>query len=480
MRHDIPKISRGRLARRRRRGITSLIALLYLILMTTLAIGFYAATVTTAQVSNNDARTARAMLAADSGMDFIRYQIGTVVIPASSTSLFDGLYTQLGNQINDTLNMPSGTPNISMSGDGKTIYIPASNKYIELDNNGSSFRIELRKVGTGATVQAYVYGHYKTQETTSTRCIRMDFGNASTPGPILDFGLATKGTISLSSTAHVNGGTLGSVLTTNSAIKPITMSSGVIQGDVSIATSGGTINWSGSPQVAGLGPAAWNGPPPHVKVGVTAPPFPMIDTSVYEDYLNSHSPTIITGSPSGSTFTNILIKAGANPTFPSGTTVKGVVVVEQPNKVSFSGSAVLQGVIVAANSAGGATALNTNNGITFSGGVTASDVMSLDSSFADLKALGGGAIVLAPTFAITFSGSSNSLGGTIAGSKLVMSGSSGGNVTGSVMILDNQPTVFSGSAGINIAAKGSAAGITGMRFDSRYSPAPGTYEEVMP
>jgi hypothetical protein len=469
----------------RRRGVTSLIAMLYLVLMATLAVGFYAVTMTTAQVSNNDERSARAQFAADSGMDFIRYYMGSIIIPSntSSAQLFNALYTQLGTQINNTQNMPGSAPTISLSADGQTIYIPASNKYIKLDSS-SSFRIELHKVGNGATVQAFVYGQYQTSDLTSARCIRLDFNNQSQPAPILDFGLATKGTISLSSTAHVSANaatlSLGSVLSTNSALKPITMSSGIISGDVSIATAGGTINWSGSPQVAGLGPAAWNGPPAHVHTGVTAPDFPSIDTSMYENYLNTHSPTIITGSPTGSTFTNLLIKANANPTFPSGSTVQGVVVVELPNKVSFSGSATLQGVIVAANSAGGATALNTNNAITFSGSVSASDVSSLDSSFADLKALGGGAIILAPTFNVSFSGSTNSLGGTIAGSKLTMSGSSGGNVTGSVMIMDNQATVFSGSAGITIAGKGTSNGITGMRFKSYYVSKPDSYDEVMP
>jgi len=128
--------------------------------------------------------------------------------------------------------------------------------------------------------------------------------------------------------------------------------------------------------------------------------------------------------------------------------------------------------------------LNSNNAITFSGSVTAHDPSYLTpangfsaADFGDLQKLGG-AIVLAPTFMVTFSGSSNSMGGTIAASKLVMSGSSGGSIDGMVMIMDNQPTVFSGSAGINIHSKGTAAYPAGMRFGSSYNPLPNTYNEL--
>jgi hypothetical protein len=456
---------------------------LYLILMTTLAVGFYALTTTTARLGNNDERIARALLAADAGMEFTRYHMASVAIPAATPAdqLFDTLFSQLGSRLNNTDNMPAGCPLISRSGDGNTIYIPAQNKYIALDGSGSAFRAEIRKVGNGQTVQAFVFGKHQTAETTSSRCIHMDFGNASTPSSVLGYGLATKGTVSLSSTAHVSSATAGwgSVLSTSAAANPITMTSGLISGDVSMS-SAGTINWSESPQVASLAPADWDGPPSHVHPGVAAPAFPAIDTSAYEDYLNAHSPTIISTSPTDTTFTNVRIAAGADPTFPAGTTLQGVVVIETPNRVTFAGSATLQGVIVVANSAAGATELNPNHSITFNGSLSAADVTSLDSSFADLKSLGGGAIILAPTFAVTFSGSSNSLGGSMAASKLAMTGSACANVSGCLIILDDQPTALSDNAGVTITAKAPSGGITGMRFDSHYDPRASSYDEVAP
>ena len=51
----------------RRRGMTSLLAMLYLILISALALGFYASTTVSSQLSNNDERVARAALASESG-----------------------------------------------------------------------------------------------------------------------------------------------------------------------------------------------------------------------------------------------------------------------------------------------------------------------------------------------------------------------------------------------------------------------------
>jgi hypothetical protein len=309
----------------------------------------------------------------------------------------------------------------------------------------------------------------------------MDFGNASTPSSVISYGLATKGTVSLSSTAHISGVTVGwgSVLSTSAAANPITMTSGLISGDASMS-SVGTISWSDSPQVASLAPAEWDGPPSHVHTGVAAPAFPAIDSSAYEQYLDAHSPTIVSSSPSETSFTNVRISAGADPTFPAGTTIQGVMVVEVPNHVTFAGNATLQGVIVVANSAGGATSLSSSNSITFDGNLNAGDVTTLDDSFADLKSLGGGAIILAPTFKVAFAGSSNALGGSIAASKLVIGGSTSANVGGCVVVLDDQPATLSDNAGITITAKAPAGGITGMRFDSRYDPRASSYDEVLP
>src|SRR5262249_13111963 len=113
-----------RIRTNRYRGMTSLLAMLYLILISALALGFYASTTVTPQLSNNAQRSARAYLASETGMDFMRPQPAKVPIPANTppTQVIDKLYTALQNQLDGTSNLAGG----NISRNGNTIYIPAS------------------------------------------------------------------------------------------------------------------------------------------------------------------------------------------------------------------------------------------------------------------------------------------------------------------------------------------------------------------
>ena len=111
--------------RERRAGITSVLAMLFLVLFTTMAVGFYAATNTQTQIVNNDERAARAQLAAESGMDFMRYQLGRVYIPPEPLppdQVIVELHSDLKELLDGTTNM--GGQSITLA--GNTIHIPAN------------------------------------------------------------------------------------------------------------------------------------------------------------------------------------------------------------------------------------------------------------------------------------------------------------------------------------------------------------------
>ena len=63
-----------------RRGATAIIAMLYLVLFSSLAVGFAAATQTAVQVAYNDDAAQRATLAAESGIDFVRFHLAQLSI----------------------------------------------------------------------------------------------------------------------------------------------------------------------------------------------------------------------------------------------------------------------------------------------------------------------------------------------------------------------------------------------------------------
>ena len=106
-------------------------------------IGFYAATNTATQVTTNDENVAHAFVASESGMDFMRYQLANVHIPATTPpdQVIDKLYTELQSRLNTTGNMGSYT----VGRNGNTITIPGdSSGRIKLDSNGNSgFRITI-------------------------------------------------------------------------------------------------------------------------------------------------------------------------------------------------------------------------------------------------------------------------------------------------------------------------------------------------
>src|SRR5688500_8021515 len=85
--------------RRNRRGITSAIAMIFLVLIGLMAMGFYALTTTATTISKNDRRTAKALLAAESGIQFMRNRLAHVTIPpnTSSANLLSELETDLKN-----------------------------------------------------------------------------------------------------------------------------------------------------------------------------------------------------------------------------------------------------------------------------------------------------------------------------------------------------------------------------------------------
>src|SRR5438552_1905222 len=92
---------------RRRRGIAAVLALMYVALFATLAIGFYAATNTAAVVSFNEQHRDTAKLAAESGMEYARYQLAGTRIPANKPAnlIFTEVYNDLATQVNGSANL---------------------------------------------------------------------------------------------------------------------------------------------------------------------------------------------------------------------------------------------------------------------------------------------------------------------------------------------------------------------------------------
>src|SRR5437660_12842913 len=80
-----------------RQGMTALLAMLYLALIASLAVGFYASTNSAAMVTENEKRGNMSLVSCESGMDFMRFHLTQLAIPhgVSENQRMQALYNQL-------------------------------------------------------------------------------------------------------------------------------------------------------------------------------------------------------------------------------------------------------------------------------------------------------------------------------------------------------------------------------------------------
>ena len=163
--------------------------------------------------------------------------------------------------------------------------------------------------------------------------------------------------------------------------------------------------------------------------------------------------------------------------FAGGDTVQGIMYIESPNTVTFRGNFNLQGFIVFENAGNEAT-----NSLDFRGNVSQTPLPS-SPQFDPIRATTGVAI-LAPTAAVTMSGSTDSF---LKGNLII--GTFG--FSGSADIQIDQGTLMTLNAGANSAkfagktVKFTATGANnkpnqGLSYSSYYAAKPSSYQEIMP
>jgi hypothetical protein len=449
-----------------RRGLTSVLAMLYLVLFGTLAIGFYAATNTQSQIVANDERVARAHLACESGMDFMRYQLGRVhIAPGTPTDqVIDELEQDLRSQLEDTANL-AGQPILR---NGNTLMIPGNAGWVGLDDAGNS-RFRATITDWAGEIVVKIDGMNGGMQ--ANRAITMDFTRATHPTSIFNYAIASKGqVVMLKGAVTTVTGVDPSIATVMSALAgdpAISVSGGVIGGELNITEDGVARVTGGS--VAGETDTSviLN---EHVNT-VEKPEFPAINTEIYEQYAtNVYAPGVRTQQ-------NIRIPPNTNPRFNGGDTVQGIMYIESPNIVTFRGNFNLQGFIVFENS--GDTSLNA---LDFRGNVTQSPLPA-GTQFDALRATSGVAI-LGPTAAVTMSGSTDSyLRGNVIIGSFHFKGSADIQIDqGTLMTYNEEPgaCVFDGKTVKFHSTGHNNMPTTGITYSTYYEPDPESYQEVTP
>ena len=478
------KSMRARL-RRRHKGVSAALAMLYLMLFSTLAIGFVAGTTMSSQVSRNERFLNKAQAAADGGMQFIRYSMGAMTIdPTVANPQLSDVATALDNELKGSANMNGGrvvvSPANTLPGYPQpTIFIPSPTAWISTDNTGASqFRAAIWQTGTGMRVKLVGAATNGGGSVVVQKAIQMDYFKAPKAGAILDYGIASKGTVATSGSSWIQGanGNLGrgSILSDapDTGVAAVTIGGTGMTGDISVVGASNTISVSSGAKVGNTADPTQI--PSHEHKPVPEPTFPAVDPSPFIAFATN--PYV----PGSTTLTNVYIPPNTNPKFTGGATINGVLYIKAPNVVTFKGNAIVNGVIVTDPSAAYDMV---NNQINFGGTVTATPLGSLpttnpayDPNLVQLT----GSFMLAQNFATSFTGNFGNVQGSIVASQINMTGNAQGNISGSLIVLNNNPMTVGGNATITITSQGTSQYPHGLNFGSDFTPTPGSYVEVLP
>ena len=461
--------TRGSRPNSTRKGIASILAMLYLMVFSALALGFYAATTTAGQVAGNERTTLAAQLAAESGVQFLRYHLSALDITAGQLPhrMFEDVYHQLATRLDPTMNMGGSI----VGYDGTNITVP-QNGYVKLDPQGKQkFRIIISR--SGDLLVARVIGRGGTL--TMGRGVEVRFQKANNATAIFNYGIASRGTISTSGNSSITGltdPTKGSILSTNTDNPtPVTIMGKLVSGDVSTVSETATVNFGSGVSIGGTNNTSLIRQY-HIHKGVAEPRFPDIDTSVYQQYATNLYASGMT------VLDNCRIPAGTgtpeSPLRLGGVTIRGVLYIEGSNYIEFAGNTQLQGVIVTANN----VSLNTaKNVLYFSGSMTSQPIDTLPESFGDVRKLTG-AFIIAPSYRIMMYGNFGVVNGSIICAQYQMGGSAEGTVKGSIIQMHDLPTSIEGQADVIIASVGTTQYPAGVTFGVRYTTIPGSYLEI--
>ena len=448
--------------------MTSLLALLYLILFSMLALGFYAQVTVSSQVSANERRGAAAQVAAESGLQFVRYHLANVSVPAATkdSAVFEEVYMQLCAVLDGTPNLGGG----AMGYDTTSMSIPADSKArVAIAPGGPGFRATLTAAGDRLVID--VVGTDGHGTATQSRGIKTEFRRENLPTTVFDYGIASRGAVQVKSSAATKVlGTpdaAGSILSTFAGTPAITTGSGPIDGDLTVTSKKSQVTLGGGSVGGSSDPAVIKSQHVHV---VAPPLFPEVDTTPFKSFATN---VYVSGAAAQK---NIRVPPNTNPKFNAGDVITGILYVESPNSVQFRGNATINGIIVF--EAKGSPAVNS---LDFRGNVSPASIPNTPE-FDALRAAAKGWAIAAPTASVVMSGSvDGALDGTVVASSVNLNGSADLTFTnGSIVALSSSPTLLQGKT---VTFNGTAAAnfpVTGVRFNFNYQADLRTYLEVIP
>jgi len=420
------------LVRLNHRGAVLIISMIFVLIFSALAVSMATLSGTNVQLASNQHKVNSALSAAQSGLDVMQYWLTRVKIP-NSTVPSNYLSTIVNTLQNDLA--ANSISNISISYDGSTITVPS----VLLASAGDMrFEAAIRQLNDDTLEMDVTGGNSQI-----ARTIRVNYKIEPDINPIFDFGIATKGPLNMQGSPNVDGlnQSIEADVYIESANDNTALSmkgKSTIAGDVSIVNPFASPSVSNSSSIGGeTGQDAIDN---HVTIGASYTDFPVPNPGAFENYVeNIFDP--YTDTTTNLTLENIRIPADTNPHFSGHVILKGIIFIESPNIVEFTGNADIIGIIIGD---GDLNFPSDENQLNFRGNVDSRSVSELEEEFGDIRQETG-TFLLAPGFSASFGGSFETLNGVIAASGIEFFGNAGGTINGSVINYSETPMSLDGS-----------------------------------
>jgi len=426
----------------KRAGVALILSIIFVLIFSALAISMATMSGTNVQIANNHRKVNNAFASAESGLEVMRYWLSHVRI-SSSTTPSDYL-----SAVVDTLQSEltaNGISNLTVNNDG-------SISAVTLDSaTGQIFEGQIQ---TDANNPSALYTYITGRCGQTTRTIRVQFNIQPYEFPIFNFGLATKGPLNFPGNPTITAANSAweadmYVESAGSAIGVSVGGNTNFDGDVNIGNPDANVTFGGDLQIAGdYGQEAIDN---HVFIGADTPEFPEPDVSHFLQYATGDIIDSSTDLSKGITLVNATIEAGTNPVFGGSVTVQGILLIESPNKVTFSQNVTLQGVIVADgdihNPEPG------TNRIDFCGNFDTGPYPN-DPQFDAIRNEVGSSVI-GPGFATAFGGNFSTLEGVMAVSGVHFYGNANALIKGTVINYSDGATVVEGNVTMNFDRAGS-------------------------
>ncbi len=444
-----------------RRGIALLMSLLFLAVFSSLGLAILTMSSRNMHVANNHSQAGRALESAFSGMEVMNYRMSKVLI--DPTTADDERFDAVG------INLAAN--NSAVDSDNPMILNTSQNKsfYAQLESLDDDI-FQVRVTGQAGGLQRTVAVNY-------------EFGVRE--DTVFDYGIATKGPLQLSGNILLDGTSIAVeadvyIESQNSDNVLSIIGNSQIAGDVKVTNPDAIVILQGGQ--AGIGTdedgnavTGQEAIDNHVEVGVPCPDFPVPNTTYFEQYVTGDTIDSDTDVSNGGTYENVRIAAGTNPHFSSDVIINGIMFIETPNVVSFSGNCDINGLII------GDGDMNDESGtnqLIFLGNVGSSSVAELseESQFDGLREETG-TFLMAPGFSAAFGGNFDTLNGAIAANGITFFGSAGGTIAGSVLNYSDTPMVLSGNNDLFFNRSGATEVPAGFEPEIVLHHDPASYDE---